>query len=92
MRLIALDIGDKVIADPFVDDELAALGRFFPHAPVALLSARDEEASAAMRRGIRGFSHCRSRLRSLSPACGLFLLRASTGRCRSTLDQMNPSS
>jgi DNA-binding NarL/FixJ family response regulator len=55
VRLIALDIGDKPIADPVVDDELAALERLFPYAPIALLSARDDEASAAMRRGVRGF-------------------------------------
>ena len=55
VRLIVLDIGDKPITDAFVEDQFAALGRFFPYAPVALLSARDSEAPAAMRRGVRGF-------------------------------------
>ena len=55
VRLIVLDIGDKPVSDPFVEDQFAALGSFFPYAPVALLSARDDEASAAMRRGARGF-------------------------------------
>jgi|SRR3984957_329244 DNA-binding NarL/FixJ family response regulator len=55
VRLIVLDIGDNPIADAFVEDQFAALGRFFPHAPVALLCARDKEAPAAMRRGARGF-------------------------------------
>jgi DNA-binding NarL/FixJ family response regulator len=55
VRLIALDIGDKPLADPLVEDDIAALARSFPHVPVALLSNRDDEASAAMRRGVRGF-------------------------------------
>ena len=55
VRLIALEIGDKPVADPWVEDQIATLGRLFPYAPVALLSARDDEASAAMRRGVRGF-------------------------------------
>lgn len=54
-RLIVLDIEDKPVSDPFVEDQFVALGSFFPYAPVALLSARDDEASAAMRRGVRGF-------------------------------------
>jgi DNA-binding NarL/FixJ family response regulator len=55
VRLILLDIGDKPISDPFVEDQFTALGTFFPYVPVAVLSARDNEASAAMRRGVRGF-------------------------------------
>jgi DNA-binding NarL/FixJ family response regulator len=55
VRLVVLDIGDKRIADPLVEDDLAILARSFGDVPVALLSNRDDEASAAMRRGVRGF-------------------------------------
>jgi DNA-binding NarL/FixJ family response regulator len=57
VRLIALNIGDKSIKDPSIEDDLRAFGQSFPDAPVALLSNRDDEAtaSAAMRYGVRGF-------------------------------------
>jgi DNA-binding NarL/FixJ family response regulator len=57
VRLIAMDIGDKSIHDPWVEKEFAAIDSYFPQAPVALLSNRSDEAtaSAAMRRGARGF-------------------------------------
>src|SRR5262245_54476541 len=57
VRLIALDIGDQPIIDPSLEDDLAILRAYFPDTPVALLSNRDDEAtaSAAMRRGVRGF-------------------------------------
>jgi DNA-binding NarL/FixJ family response regulator len=57
IRLVGLSIGDKSIADPSIEDDLAVLAESFPHAPVALLSNRDDEATAssAMRRGVRGF-------------------------------------
>jgi len=55
--LIVLDIGDKPIHDPCVENDLANLARSFSSVPVALLSYRDDEAtaSAAIRRGARGF-------------------------------------
>ena len=57
VRLIALDIDDKPIIDPALEDDLAALKASFPYTPVAIFSNRDDEAtaSAAMRRGVRGF-------------------------------------
>ena len=57
IRLIALNIGDKEIADPAIEVSLAFLAEFCPKASVALLSNRDDEAtiSAAMQRGVRGF-------------------------------------
>ena len=57
VRLIALNIGDKQIADPSVEDSLALLAESCPNAYVAVLSNRDDEAtaSAAMQRGVRGF-------------------------------------
>jgi DNA-binding NarL/FixJ family response regulator len=57
VRLVALDIGDRSIADPSIEDDLARLGVFCPNAFVALLSNRDDEstAMAAMQRGVRGF-------------------------------------
>ena len=42
VRLIALDIGDKPIGDPLVEDDLAALAISLPHVPVTLLSTRDD--------------------------------------------------
>jgi DNA-binding NarL/FixJ family response regulator len=55
--LIALSVGDNSVFDPCVENDLALLARSFPDAPFALLSNRDDEtaASAAMRRGVRGF-------------------------------------
>jgi DNA-binding NarL/FixJ family response regulator len=57
VRLIALNIGDKQITDPSSEDSLALLAESCPNAYVALLSNRDDEAtaSAAMQRGVRGF-------------------------------------
>ncbi len=57
VRLVALGIGDKTLADSSVDDDLALLTDYCPGAPIALLSNRDDEATAlaAMRRGVRGF-------------------------------------
>src|SRR6266404_2096432 len=57
VRLIALNIGDKQINDPSVEDNLALLAESCPNAYVAVLSNRDDEAtaSAAMQRGVRGF-------------------------------------
>src|ERR1700687_721860 len=57
VRLIALNIGDKQITDPSIEDSLALLAESCPDAYVALLSNRDDEAtaSAAMQRGVRGF-------------------------------------
>jgi DNA-binding NarL/FixJ family response regulator len=57
VRLIALNIGDKQITDPSIEDSLALLAEACPNAYVAVLSNRDDEAttSAAMQRGIRGF-------------------------------------
>jgi DNA-binding NarL/FixJ family response regulator len=57
VRLIALNIGDKQISDPSIKDNLALIAEYCPNAYVALLSNRDDEAtaSAAMQRGVRGF-------------------------------------
>jgi len=57
VRLIALNIGDKQINDPSIEDSLAIIAECHPDAYVALLSNHDDEAtaSAAMQRGIRGF-------------------------------------
>jgi len=57
VRLIALNIGNKDITDPSIEDALARLAEFCPNAYVALLSNRDDEAtaSAAIERGVRGF-------------------------------------
>ena len=57
IRLIALNIGDKQITDPSIEDSLALLAESCPKASVAVLSNRDDEAtaSAAMQRGVRGF-------------------------------------
>src|SRR5262249_28480014 len=57
VRLVALDIGDRPIIDPTVDEDLARLAQWCPSACVTLLSNRDDEATAvaAMQRGIRGF-------------------------------------
>jgi DNA-binding NarL/FixJ family response regulator len=57
VRLIALNIEDKQITDPSIEDRLALVAESFPNAYVALLSNRDDEgtASAALQRGVRGF-------------------------------------
>ncbi len=57
IRLIALNIGDKQITDPSIEECLALLAESCPKASVAVLSNRDDDAtaSAAMQRGVRGF-------------------------------------
>jgi DNA-binding NarL/FixJ family response regulator len=57
VRLITLNIGDKQITDSSVEDSLALVAGSCPNASVAVLSNRDDEAtaSAAMQRGVRGF-------------------------------------
>jgi DNA-binding NarL/FixJ family response regulator len=57
VRLVALSIGDKSIVDPSVEDDLALLVDYCPNASIALLSNREDEATAlaAMHRGVRGF-------------------------------------
>jgi hypothetical protein len=44
IRLVALGIGDKPVADSSVEDDLALLLDYCSAAPVALLSNRDDEA------------------------------------------------
>ncbi len=46
VRLIALNIGNKDITDPSIEDDLALLAEFCPNASVALLSNRDDEATS----------------------------------------------
>lgn len=84
VRLVALDIGDRVIADPSIEDDLALLAVFCPNAFVALLSNRDDEgtAMAAMHRGVRGFFQHQFPSRSPSPACVLFWPVGFTGHSR----------
>ena len=57
VRRVVLAIGDKPIVDPSIEDDLALLAKSCPNAFVALLSNRDDEATAvaAMQRGVRGF-------------------------------------
>jgi len=57
VRLVAFNMGDVDIADPSVGDRLALIEELCPSAHVALLSDRNDEATAtaAMQRGIRGF-------------------------------------
>ncbi|MEH2541255.1 MULTISPECIES: response regulator transcription factor [unclassified Bradyrhizobium] len=57
IRLIALNIGHKQITDPSIEESLAFLAETCPKASVAVLSSRDDDAtaSAAMQRGVRGF-------------------------------------
>jgi DNA-binding NarL/FixJ family response regulator len=57
VRLVVLNIGDKSIVDPSVEDDLALLADCYPNASIALVSNRDDEATAvaAMHRGVRGF-------------------------------------
>ena len=57
IRLIALNIGDKQITDPSIEDDFALLAKSCPKASIGLVSNRDDEAtaSAAMQRGVRGF-------------------------------------
>jgi DNA-binding NarL/FixJ family response regulator len=57
VRLAVLSTGDRSIVDPSVEDDLAILVDYCPNASIALLSNRDDEATAlaAMQRGVRGF-------------------------------------
>jgi DNA-binding NarL/FixJ family response regulator len=57
VRLVLLSTGEKSIVDPSVEDDLAILVDYCPNASIALLSNRDDEATAlaAMQRGVRGF-------------------------------------
>ncbi|WP_210264794.1 helix-turn-helix transcriptional regulator [Bradyrhizobium archetypum] len=57
IRLIALNIGHKPITDPSIEESLALLAETCPKASIAVLSNRDDDAtaSAAMQRGVRGF-------------------------------------
>jgi DNA-binding NarL/FixJ family response regulator len=57
VRLIALNMEDKQITDPSIEDSLTLIAESFPNAYVALLSNRDDDATAsiAMQRGVRGF-------------------------------------
>jgi DNA-binding NarL/FixJ family response regulator len=55
VRLIALNIGDRSVVDPSIEDDLANVKEMFPNVAVALLSNREGEAAAAMQRGVRGF-------------------------------------
>jgi DNA-binding NarL/FixJ family response regulator len=57
IRLVALNIGDREITDPLIEGDLTILAERCPNACVAILSNRDDEAtaSAAMQRGARGF-------------------------------------
>src|ERR1700754_648689 len=47
VRLIALNIGDKEIADPSVESHLSIIEECCPNAHVALLSNRDDDATAS---------------------------------------------
>ncbi len=90
IRLIALNIGDKQITDPSIEESLALLAESCPNAYVALLSNRDDEATAAaaLQRGVSVvFFRPRSRSMSLSPDCALFLPVGSTDHYR-LLDKM----
>jgi len=57
VRLIMLNIEDKQITDPSIEESLLIIAECCPNAYVALLSNRDDEATAAaaMQRGVRGF-------------------------------------
>jgi len=57
VRLIAFNMGDTEITDPAIEDRLSLIEELCPYAHLALLSNRDDDATAtaAMQRGIRGF-------------------------------------
>ncbi len=57
VRLIAFNVGDVDVTDPSIETRLSLIEQLCPHAHVALLSNRDDEAiaTAAMQRGVRGF-------------------------------------
>ncbi len=57
VRLVAFNLGDAEITDPLIEDRLSLIEQLCPNAHLALLSNRDDEATAtaAMQRGVRGF-------------------------------------
>ena len=57
VRLVTLSIGDKPLDDAAVEDDLVLVAECCPSASIALISNRDDEATAlaAMQRGVRGF-------------------------------------
>jgi len=57
VRLVMLSIGEKLIDDPSVQNELALVAECCPNASIAILSNHDDEATAlaAMQRGVRAF-------------------------------------
>jgi DNA-binding NarL/FixJ family response regulator len=57
VRLIAFHIGNKPITDPSIEDRLVLMEECCPKAYLAVLSNRDDDATAAaaMLRGVRGF-------------------------------------
>jgi DNA-binding NarL/FixJ family response regulator len=57
VRLVALNMEDKQITNPSIENSLALIAECCPGAHVVLVSNRDDEAtaSAAMQRGVRGF-------------------------------------
>jgi Response regulator containing a CheY-like receiver domain and an HTH DNA-binding domain len=57
IRLVTLSIGDKPLDDPAVEDDLTLIAQCCLNASIALISNRDDEATAlaAMQRGVRGF-------------------------------------
>ncbi len=68
VRLIALNIGDKQINDPSVEDNLALLAESCPNAYVALLSNRDDEADATGSPWVfSDFDSSRGRHRRIAP-------------------------
>jgi len=89
VRLIALNIEDKQITDPSIEDSLALIAESYPNAYVALLSNRDDEAtaSAAMQRGVRGFFPTSIPVEVAIAGLPLFWPVGSTDRYRS-LDRM----
>ena len=46
VRLIGLNIGDKQVSDPSIEESLTLLAESWPYAYVALLSNRDDEGTA----------------------------------------------
>jgi DNA-binding NarL/FixJ family response regulator len=57
VRLIAMDIEDRNVRDSSVIAGFEMFGASFPHTPVAVISDRDDDATAkaAMECGVRGF-------------------------------------
>src|SRR5437879_13257463 len=47
VRVIALNIGNKEITEPSIEDDLALFAEFCPNAYVAMMSNRDDEATAS---------------------------------------------